>query len=57
VMHLDDQANQCFEDISWNEEGDEGLIKEFVQVCATGKNALGDRSRRAQGTGNRSCLL
>ncbi len=40
VLHLDDQANQCFEDISWNEEGDEGLIKEFVQVCATGKTPL-----------------
>jgi len=40
VLHLDDQTNQCFEDISWNEGGDEGLIKEFVQVCATGKTPL-----------------
>ena len=40
VLHLDDQANQRFEDISWNEGGDEGLIKEFVQVCATGKTPL-----------------
>lgn len=40
VLHLDDQANQRFEDISWNEGGDEGLIKEFVQVCATAKTPL-----------------
>lgn len=40
VLHLDDQANQRFEDIGWNETGDEGLIKEFVQVCATGKTPL-----------------
>ena len=36
VQHLDDQANQRFEDIGWNE----GLIKEFVQVCATGRTPL-----------------
>ena len=40
VLHLDDQTNQRFEDIGWNETGDEGLIKEFVQVCATGKTPL-----------------
>lgn len=40
VLHLDDQANQRFEDIGWNEGGDEGLIKEFVQVCATGRTPL-----------------
>ncbi len=40
VLHLDDQANQRFEDISWSEGGDEGLIKEFVQVCATAKTPL-----------------
>jgi len=40
VLHLDDQTNQCFEDIGWNEGGDEGLLKEFVQVCATGKTPL-----------------
>lgn len=40
VLHLDDQTNQRFEDIGWNEGGDEGLIKEFVQVCATGKTPL-----------------
>lgn len=40
VLHLDDQANQRFEDIGWNETGDEGLIKEFVQVCATAKTPL-----------------
>lgn len=40
VLHLDDQANQRFEDIGWNESGDEGLIKEFVQVCATAKTPL-----------------
>jgi predicted dehydrogenase len=40
VLHLDDQTNQRFEDIGWNETGDEGLIKEFVQVCATGRTPL-----------------
>lgn len=40
VLHLDDQTNQRFEDIGWNETGDEGLIKEFVQVCATAKTPL-----------------
>ena len=40
VLHLDDQTNQRFEDIGWNEGGDEGLIKEFVQVCATGRTPL-----------------
>ncbi len=40
VLHLDDQTNQRFEDIGWNEGGDEGLIKEFVQVCATAKTPL-----------------
>jgi len=40
VLHLDDQTNQRFEDIGWNEGGDEGLIKEFIQVCATGKTPL-----------------
>lgn len=40
VLHLDDQGNQRFEDIGWNEGGDEGLIKEFVQVCATGRTPL-----------------
>ncbi|MBI9094420.1 MAG: Gfo/Idh/MocA family oxidoreductase [Sphaerochaeta sp.] len=37
VVHLDDQTNNRFEDMSWNETGDEGLIREFVQVCQTGK--------------------
>ena len=40
VLHLDDQTNQRFEDIGWNETGDEGLIREFVEVCATGKTPL-----------------
>jgi predicted dehydrogenase len=40
VLHLDDQSNQCFEDIIFNEAGDEGLIQDFVEVCKTGKTPL-----------------
>lgn len=34
VVHLDDQKHQSFEDIGFSETGDEGLIREFVGVCA-----------------------
>lgn len=37
VVHLDDQSNNAFKDVSWNESGDEGLIREFIEVCQTGK--------------------
>lgn len=37
VIHFDDQTNNRFEDIGWNESGDEGLIREFVEVCRTGR--------------------
>lgn len=37
VIHLDDQTNNMFQDIGWNETGDEGLIREFVEVCKTGR--------------------
>lgn len=42
VVHLDDQTNQRFEDIGWNESGDEGLIDEFVEVCLTDRAPLVD---------------
>ncbi|MDY0287607.1 MAG: Gfo/Idh/MocA family oxidoreductase [Sphaerochaeta sp.] len=37
VVHLDDQTNGMFEDIGWNETGDEGLVREFLEVCRTGR--------------------
>ncbi len=38
-----DSANQLTDDLVWNENGDEGLMREFVNVCRTGKypNASG----------------
>ncbi len=40
VIHLDDQKNQSFQDLGWNETGDEGLVQEFLSVCDTGKEPL-----------------
>ena len=40
VVHLDDQKHAILEDRSWNETGDEGLIREFVEVCTTGRESL-----------------
>lgn len=36
VNHLIDAAGNQIEDIVWNEDGDAGLIRAFVQVCRTG---------------------
>jgi predicted dehydrogenase len=33
-----DAADMSINDVVWNEDGDEGLIREFVEVCRTGKN-------------------
>lgn len=40
VIHLDDQTHGSFEDIAWSETGDEGLIREFIETCRTGKPPL-----------------
>lgn len=40
VNHIVDFAGNKIEDIVWNEDGDEGLIREFVDVCLTGKQPL-----------------
>jgi len=37
VNHLVDEAGGRIEDRTWNEDGDEGLIREFIDVCRTGK--------------------
>jgi Predicted dehydrogenases and related proteins len=44
-----DAVNQTIDDMVWNEEGDEGLVSEFVDVCRTGKhpNASGLDGARA----------
>ncbi|MEG0853238.1 MAG: Gfo/Idh/MocA family oxidoreductase [Angelakisella sp.] len=49
VNHLVDGENNKIEDIVFNEDGDEGLIREFVEVCATGRepNASGLDGARA----------
>lgn len=40
VNHIVDEAGGVIEDIVWNEDGDEGLVREFVDVCRTGKEPL-----------------
>lgn len=40
VIHLDSQTHQNFEDFGWNETGDEGLIRELIEVCAGEKTPL-----------------
>jgi predicted dehydrogenase len=40
VNHYVDEAQGKIEDISWDEGGDEGLVREFVDVCATGREPL-----------------
>lgn len=40
VNHLVDGARGTIEDVVWNEDGDEGLVREFVDVCRTGKEPL-----------------
>lgn len=49
VNHIVDPLSDKTEDIYWNEDGDEGLIREFVEVCQTGKepNASGLDGARA----------
>lgn len=37
VNHLIDAAGDRIEDIVWNEDGDAGLVREFVEVCRTGR--------------------
>ncbi|CUX38444.1 Inositol 2-dehydrogenase [Clostridium sp. C105KSO15] len=40
VNHIVDEVNGIIEDVIWNEGGDEGLVREFVEVCRTGKEPL-----------------
>ncbi len=40
VNHIVDEVNGIIEDVVWNEGGDEGLVREFVEVCRTGKESL-----------------
>lgn len=49
VNHLVDSENNQVEDIVFNEGGDEGLVREFVEVCRTGRepNASGLDGARA----------
>ncbi|MEG1873994.1 MAG: Gfo/Idh/MocA family oxidoreductase [Angelakisella sp.] len=37
VNHLVDGENNRNEDLVYNEDGDEGLVREFVEVCRTGR--------------------
>lgn len=49
VNHLIDPEGNLLEDIVWNEDGDAGLVREFVDVCRTGRepNASGADGARA----------
>lgn len=40
VNHVVDPLGNKIEDIVWNEDGDTGLVSEFVNVCRTGKQPL-----------------
>lgn len=40
VNHVVDEQNNKIEDLVWNEDGDAGLISEFIEVCETGKEPL-----------------
>lgn len=40
VIKVYDVEERTIQDISWNEGGDEGLIREFVRVCQAGKEPL-----------------
>lgn len=40
VERVYDALGNTIEDVVWNEDGDEGLMREFVQVCRTGKAPL-----------------
>ncbi len=33
-----DEVNNTIEDIVWGQDGDFGLVEEFVEVCKTGKD-------------------
>ena len=49
INRLYDLKGNTIEDIVWNEDGDAGLVREFVEVCRTGKkpNASGADGTRA----------
>lgn len=40
VNHITDQKGEKIEDIVWNEDGDAGLIREFIDVVRTGKEPI-----------------
>ena len=40
VNHITDQKGEKIEDIVWNEDGDAGLIREFIDVVRTGKEPV-----------------
>lgn len=42
INRMVDAPNNMIEDIVWNEDGDAGLIREFVDVCRTGKKPIAD---------------
>ena len=40
MNHITDQKGEKIEDIVWNEDGDAGLIREFIDVVRTGKEPI-----------------